>query len=142
MQTPSVYLADVRGRYKTRAFWTYDSVRNILGNRIYTGDTEVFKSHVMRVGSKRVRVIPEELRQVIPETHDAIISRSDYYLAHKVIKAWVEKADKWQEKSAVFLSGVRLLRKPAGKRERGQQNMALFLCKVYERYLLRTGAHG
>ena len=31
---------------------------------------------------------------------------------------------------------------PAGKRERGQQNMALFLCKVYERYLLRTGAHG
>ena len=86
MQTPSVYLADVRGRYKTRAFWTYDSVRNILGNRIYTGDTEVFKSHVMRVGSKRVRVIPEELRQVIPETHDAIISRSDYYLAHKVIK--------------------------------------------------------
>ena len=28
----------------------------------------------------------EELRQVIPETHDAIISRSDYYLAHKVIK--------------------------------------------------------
>ena len=86
VQTPSVYLADVRGRYKTRAFWTYDSVRNILGNRIYTGDTEVFKSHVMRVGSKRVRVIPEELRQVIPETHDAIISRSDYYLAHKVIK--------------------------------------------------------
>ena len=41
---------------------------------------------MMRVGSKRVRVIPEELRQVIPETHDAIISRSDYYLAHKVIK--------------------------------------------------------
>ena len=31
-------------------------------------------------------MIPEELRQVIPETHDAIISRSDYYLAHKVIK--------------------------------------------------------
>lgn len=143
VQTPSVYLADVRGRYKTRAFWTYDSVRNILGNRIYTGDTEVFKSHVMRVGSKRVRVIPEELRQVIPETHDAIISRSDYYLAHKVIKGVAPRKptnDRRNPLSSYLVCG--LLRKPAGKRERGQQNMALFLCKVYERYLLRTGAHG
>ena len=69
VDTPSVYLASVRGNYKTRAFWTYESVRNILGNRIYTGDTEVFKSHVTCVGSNKVRLIPEELRQVIPETH-------------------------------------------------------------------------
>ena len=86
VDTPSVYLASVRGNYKTRAFWTYESVRNILGNRIYTGDTEVFKSHVTCVGSNKVRLIPEELRQVIPETHAAIIPRTTYYLARKAVR--------------------------------------------------------
>lgn len=81
IDTPSVYLASVRGKYKTRSFWTYDSVRNILTNRIYTGDTEVFKSHVVRVGSNKVRIIPEEFREVVLETHEAIIPRTTYYLA-------------------------------------------------------------
>lgn len=103
--TPSVYLAGVRGKYKTRAFWTYDSVRNILGNRIYTGDTEVFKSHVTRVGSKRVNIIPEELRQVVPDTHEAIISRSTYYLARKTIKVTAPKAPSrgWSEPLSSYL---------------------------------------
>lgn len=85
--TPSVYLAAVRGKYKTKAFWTYESVRNILANRIYTGDTVPFKSHVVRVGSDRVKQIPEELWQVIPDTHEAIISRELYYQARTVIKS-------------------------------------------------------
>ena len=49
--TPSVYLASIRGKYKTRSFWTYESVRNILHNRIYTGDTIPFKSSVVRVAA-------------------------------------------------------------------------------------------
>ena len=85
--TPSVYLAAVRGNYKTRAVWTFDSVRNILANRIYTGDTVPFKSHVRRVGSNRVRQIPEELWQVIPDTHEAIITRELFYKAKMVVRA-------------------------------------------------------
>lgn len=85
--TPSVYLASVRGKYKTRAIWTFESVRNILANRIYTGDTVPFKSHVVRVGSDRVKQIPEELRQVIPNTHEGIISRELFYQARTVIKS-------------------------------------------------------
>ncbi len=85
--TPSVYLAQIRGKYKTRSFWTFESVRNILTNRIYTGDTVPFKSHVVRVGSNRVKPIPEELQTVIPNTHEAIISRELYYQAHTVIKS-------------------------------------------------------
>ena len=53
--TPSVYLADIRGKYKTRSSWSYESVRNILFNRIYTGDTVPFKSHVVLVGSNHVK---------------------------------------------------------------------------------------
>ena len=87
IMTPSVYLSSVRGKYKTRAIWTYESVRNILANRIYTGDTVPFKSHVVRVGSNRVKQIPEELQQVIPGTHEAIISREMFYQARTVIKS-------------------------------------------------------
>lgn len=84
--TPSVYLASVRGKYKTRDFWTFESVRNILINRIYTGDTVPFKSHVVRIGSNRVKMIPEEEQIVLPDTHEAIISRETYYQARSVIK--------------------------------------------------------
>ncbi len=85
--TPSVYLANVRGKYKTRKYWSFESVRNILTNRIYTGDTEPFKSHVVRVGSSKVRQIPEELRQIIPNTHEAIVSREMFYQARTTIKS-------------------------------------------------------
>ena len=84
--TPSVYLASVRGKYKTRDFWTFESVRNILINRIYTGDTVPFKSRVVRIGSNRVKMIPEEEQIVLPDTHEAIISREIYYQARSVIK--------------------------------------------------------
>lgn len=85
--TPSVYLADIRGKYKTRSSWSYESVRNILSNRIYTGDTVPFKSHVVRVGSNHVKQVPEEMRQIIPDTHEAIVSRERYYRALTVIKS-------------------------------------------------------
>lgn len=85
--TPSVYLASVRGKYKTRSFWTFESVRNILSNRIYTGDTEPFKSHVVRVGSNRVKQIPPEERQIIPNTHEEIVSREMFYQAQMTIKS-------------------------------------------------------
>lgn len=86
--TPSAYLATVRSpKYTVRKIWTFESVRNILDNRIYTGDTVPFKSHVVRIGSDRVKQIPEELRIVIPNTHEAIISRELYYQARTVIKS-------------------------------------------------------
>lgn len=85
--TPSVYLAEVRGKYKTYEYWTFESVKNILINRIYTGDTVPFKSHVVKVGSNRVKMIPEEEQIVIPDTHEAIISREMFYQARLVIKS-------------------------------------------------------
>lgn len=90
--TPSVYLASVRGKYKTRNYWTYDSVRNILVNRIYTGDTIPFKSHVVRIGSDRVKQLSEAEQIVIPATHEAIVTREDFFSARLVIKSNVKSA--------------------------------------------------
>lgn len=79
IQTPSAYLASVRGKYKVVPTWSFESVRNILENRIYTGDTVPFKSHVVRVGSDRVKQVPLDQQMVIPNTHEAIISRELFY---------------------------------------------------------------
>lgn len=90
--TPSMYLSDKRGKYPVRNFWSYESVRNILINRIYTGDTEPFKSHVVKVGSKRVKQIPEEERLVIPNTHEPIVSREAFYQARETIRKTAPKS--------------------------------------------------
>ena len=86
VMTPSAYLAKTRGKYRVSNTWTFDSVRNILANRIYTGDTVPFKSHVIRVGSNQVKQIPEENQTVIPNTHKALISRELFFQARRVIK--------------------------------------------------------
>ncbi len=86
--TPSMHLSKYRSKkYRICTFWNFESVRNILANRIYTGDTEPFKSHVVRVGSNNVKMIPEEERLVIPNTHEAIISRELFYQAKTAIRS-------------------------------------------------------
>ena len=86
--TPSQHLAQYRSsKYPVYTDWTWNSVKNILENRIYTGDTEAFKSHVVKIGSDRTKQIPRELREIIPDTHEAIISRELYFLALRTIKS-------------------------------------------------------
>lgn len=102
--TPSVYLAEIRGRYKTRALWSYESVRNILENRIYTGDTVPFKSHVVRVGSNRTRGVPVEDQVVIPNTHSPIISRELFESACAVRKRYAPRKNDPSRQPYVFQS--------------------------------------
>ena len=50
-----------------------------------------FKSHVVAVGSNRVKLLPESGQIVIPGTHEAIVSRETFYKAHTVIKGAQKK---------------------------------------------------
>lgn len=86
--TPSMHLSAVRSK-KVRVYpiWTFESVKNIVTNRIYTGDTVPFKSHVVRIGSDNVKMVPEEERIIIPNTHEAIITHDMYDKAQLVIKS-------------------------------------------------------
>ncbi len=88
IETPSQHLVAYRSKkYRVYTEWSWNSVKNILENRIYTGDTEPFKSHVVKIGSDRTKQIPRELREIIPDTHEAIVSREMYYLALSTIKS-------------------------------------------------------
>ena len=102
--TPSVYLAAIRGNYKTRNIWTFESVRNILLNRIYTGDTVPFKSHVVRVGSNRTKAIPEDQQVVIPCTQEAIISRELFFQAKNAQKKHAAKTQAPNRQPYLFTS--------------------------------------
>ena len=102
--TPSVYLAAIRGKYKTRNIWTFESVRNILLNRIYTGDTVPFKSHVVRVGSNRTKAVPESQQVVIPCTHEAIISRELFFQARNAQKKYAPRTQNPNRQPYLFTS--------------------------------------
>ena len=104
IETPSVYLAKVRGQYKTQAKWSFESVRNILLNRIYTGDTVPFKSHVVRVGSDRTKAIPVDQQIIIPNTHEAIISRELFYQAHNAQKRYAARKTNPNREAYLFTS--------------------------------------
>lgn len=124
VETPSVYLASIRGKYKTRKVWTFDSVRNILQNRIYTGDTVPFKSHVVRVGSDRTKLVPEDQQIIIPGTHEAIVSRELYYQAKNARRRYAPRKLNPDRQEYLFTSllvcgccGNRLLRGKAQNKD-------------------------
>ena len=122
--TPSVYLAAIRGKYKTRSVWTYESVRNILQNRIYTGDTVPFKSHVVKVGSNRTKAVPLSQQEIIPNTHAPIISRELFEQATNARKRYAARVYDPEREAYVFTSllvcgccGNRLIRGKAQNKD-------------------------
>lgn len=130
--TPSAYLAKTRGNYKIRNFWTYESVRNILTNRIYTGDTEPYKSHVRKIGSKRVQHIPPQEREVIANTHEAIVSREMYFDAQEVIQKHAVKIKK--EESVSVLANYLVCGCCGNKLHKGRASNQNYKCAT-ARYL-------
>lgn len=131
--TPSVYLAKYGGRqnYKTSAFWSYESVRNLLTNRIYTGDTEIYKSHVKTVGTNKVKQLPVSERVVIENTHEAIISYEDFIRARDVVK--ITKPKTPSKGKTGMLNGYLVCGCCGGKLTKGKAKNHYFLC-VNARY--------
>lgn len=83
---PSVYRKRKRGyRGRTQSFWTTNAVYNLLIKRIYTGSIEMYKGHLIEIGSKRHKKIPRDERIIIPNTHEAIVSESVFFQAQTVI---------------------------------------------------------
>ena len=84
--TPSLYKKQKRGyRGKVQSFWGAESVYCILINRIYTGSLEMYKGHLNSVGSRKATKIPRDEREIIPNTHQAIVSEETYWKAQRVI---------------------------------------------------------
>ena len=103
-----------------------------MKNRIYTGDTECYKSHVKRVGCNAVNVIPEKKREVVLNTHQAIVSREEYWQARNVIKPVGERT-RGKESNSV-LTGILVCGSCGTNLLKGKKKNKNFLC-VNRRYI-------
>lgn len=75
IMTPSVYLSKRLKPTHLRKIWTNDSVSNILKKYIYTGNLVKYMSHNRRVGSHSRVSVPRSEWEIVPNTHEAIISQ-------------------------------------------------------------------
>lgn len=89
--SPSAYRAANGCKCRVTKYWSGQAVCDILVKRSYTGDSELYKSHVIEMGSGRIKKIPRNEREIVLNTHEAIVSRETFQEAQKVILRHVEK---------------------------------------------------
>jgi len=65
--------------------WHYSTVKNILSNRLYTGDMVGGKSEITNYKTGRAVSIPKERHIIVPNTHEPIISRDDFDRVQQLI---------------------------------------------------------
>ena len=64
--------------------WSSATIGSILRNPVYTGDLILLKTEVVNHKTGRSAVVPEDRRVVIPNAHEAIISREIFEQAAKI----------------------------------------------------------
>ena len=86
--TPGYYKrikGDIRfARFKNKG-WTYVTVRKILGDVVYLGHIESNKYEVINYKTKKCVPVPKERHLIVKNTHEAIISQSDFDAVQSMI---------------------------------------------------------
>ena len=84
---PSAYKAKTKGfRGRIQSFWSGNSVYLILVNRFYTGCFDLYKQHKNAVGSTLRTMVPMRERQMIRNSHEAIITEEQYDAAQERLR--------------------------------------------------------
>lgn len=73
--TPSLYRSKRLNQVHIRPIWTASSVRTILTKEIYTGNLVKYLTHRRRVGSHSKKTVPKSEWEIVPNTHEAIVSQ-------------------------------------------------------------------
>jgi hypothetical protein len=67
--------------------WSYVSVLSILRNQLYIGDMVNHKFEIANYRTKKLVAVPKEKHIIVPNTHEPIVSRSDYEKVQTLIVA-------------------------------------------------------
>lgn len=78
-QTPSKY----KNLKNNTEFWGPNTVKRILGNKMYLGDMIQHKEEMISCKVHKKRLIPEEEQDIKKNTHEALVSLEDYNIIHK-----------------------------------------------------------
>lgn len=74
----------VTGSKVKKRVWTNASISQITSNELYTGDYVYNKYKETKIGGRKRILLPEEEWKVIPNTHEAIISREVFDKVKKI----------------------------------------------------------
>lgn len=82
-------LNDAGIRCRRGAFWTYTTVKNMLRNRAYVGDTVWGKQRTVKVvglnGQRQSKLKPGDSPMIVEGTHPALISRERFDQAQRLL---------------------------------------------------------
>ena len=77
--------------------WSTGIVKHILTNPIYTGDLVQGRRRVKSYKVHQIEEVPEEEWVIVPDTHDAIISKADFEKVQGLLKRDTRTAPKGRE---------------------------------------------
>ncbi len=143
--TPSAYAARKSGKQKTSSpyRWSLKTVREMLKNRIYCGDTVNFSTYTKSYKLKKTLKNEPEKMLIFEDTHEAIISRKLFDVVQKHYEGR-KKSDKFGEtdKYAGYLycaeCGSRLYISRSKNMKRSKFN---YMCAGYQSRITDCTAH-
>ncbi|MFS6251963.1 recombinase family protein [Streptococcus agalactiae] len=74
----------VTGSKVKKRVWTNASISQITSNELYTGDYVYNKYRETKIGGRKRILLPEEEWKIIPNTHEAIVSREVFDKVKKI----------------------------------------------------------
>ena len=92
------------GGAREDGLWVDSSVRRILKNEMYTGSMVQGKNRIISYKDQVARACPREEWYIVPDTHEAIISRDQFDQAQSLFGASIRHSPKSQK--AYLLSGL------------------------------------
>jgi hypothetical protein len=66
--------------------WKFPTIKNILHDRTYAGDTVSLKFETVNYRTRKVAAVPKDKRIVIKDTHEPIVSRDDFERVQQLIE--------------------------------------------------------
>lgn len=117
-------------------FWENKTVKNILKNEVYIGNTVQNKRNKMSYKNKRIRVVPKEQWIRVENTHEPIIDGATFYKIQKMVI--VQKYDRNEKKNFFLLDGLLVCYECKHKigikvGNRGKHKYASMVCNYYRR---------
>lgn len=138
---PAKYKSEKYSNYhrnnNNSGLWSIQTVRNILTNRMYTGDLVQGKYEKVSHKVKKIRMLSEDKWVIIENHHEKIIDKSLFFAIQGIMNRDVRVSPKTQELSlfAGFLRcadcGKQLVKKNAS-RAKFREKYHYYTCKTYD----------
>ena len=120
-------------RYNKATFWENKTVKNILKNEVYIGNTVQNKRSRISYKNRKMRTNPQEQWNIVENTHEPIIDKQVFNKVQKMVI--VQRYNRNEKKNKFLLDGLMVCYECKHKiGVRGKKNGYMFMiCNNYRR---------